>query len=286
VSGFRFVFMADCQLGCYATFSGMTPTEVEWFAARDMRVEAVHRVEGWEWDAQQLHATVAAANTLDPAFVIIGGDMVDDPEDAGQYDAVRRITAELHGPVHWVPGNHDCATDATAPTSQSLAAYRGRFGPDHHAFEHEGSFFVIVNTAVLAHPEHVPDELDRQLAFLESALHDATRAGARHILAFGHHPLFTRDADEPDSYWNVPQPQRRTVLQLLDAFGVRAFFSGHWHRNGGGWAGGLEVVVSGPVGYPLGADPSGFRIVDVTDDGVAHRYVALDEMASLGPSDG
>ena len=27
-AGFRFVFMADCQLGCYATFSGMTDDDL------------------------------------------------------------------------------------------------------------------------------------------------------------------------------------------------------------------------------------------------------------------
>ena len=47
MSGFRFLFMADCQLGCYATFSGMTQEDVEDFAQRDMAVRPVPRVEGW-----------------------------------------------------------------------------------------------------------------------------------------------------------------------------------------------------------------------------------------------
>jgi hypothetical protein len=38
------------------------------------------------------------------------------------------------------------------------------------------------------------------------------------------------------------------------------------------------MVTSGPVGYPLGDDPSGVRVVAVGESGVAHRYSALDEL--------
>jgi 3',5'-cyclic AMP phosphodiesterase CpdA len=178
-----------------------------------------------------------------------------------------------------VPGNHDCAFDFTVPTEESLAAYRGRFGPDTAMFAYAGAFFVTLNTVVLDHPEAVPDELERQLAFLESSLREARRQSARSIVVFGHHPLFTEHRDEPDTYWNIPQPRRGVLLDLLKNFGVRAYFSGHWHRNGGGWDGDLEVVVSGPVGYPLGEDPSGFRMVNIAGDRLTHHYVALRDSA-------
>jgi hypothetical protein len=35
------------------------------------------------------------------------------------------------------------------------------------------------------------------------------------------------------------------------------------------------MVTSGPVGYPLGDDPSGLRIVDVGEERVLHEYVPL-----------
>jgi len=53
---------------------------------------------------------------------------------------------------------------------------------------------------------------------------------------------------------------------------------GHWHRNGGGSAGDLDVLVTGAVGYPLGNDPSGLRIVDVGADDIEHEYVALEDL--------
>lgn len=280
---FRFVFMADCQLGCYASFSGMSAEDVRRCAGNDMRVWPVPAVEGWEWDAQQLEAAVTAVTRIRPAFVVVGGDMVDDLAVEGQYTDLRRIVAGLGDiPVHWVPGNHDAAFDFTVPTAASLAAYRERFGPDHYAFDHAGAAFIVVNTVVWDHPEEVPDELDRQLSWLETALEDARRRRARHVLVFGHHPLFVHHPDEPDSYWNIPLARRGRLLRLLKAFGARAFFCGHWHRNGGGWDDDLEVAVTGPVGYPLGADPSGFRVVDVGENAVEHRYVALDAVTTPG----
>ncbi|MPZ72505.1 MAG: hypothetical protein GEU74_04635 [Nitriliruptorales bacterium] len=288
MAAFRFLFMADCQLGCYASFSGMTPGDVAAYAQRDMVVQPAPAARGWEWDASRFRDAIAAANRLRPAFVVMGGDMVDDPHNEGQYAEVQRIAAELDSiPIHWVPGNHDAADDRVVPTTGSLAAYRKRFGPDHYTFERDGVMFIAVNTVVWDHPEQVPDELDRQLAALETALREARGQRYRHVLVFGHHPLFTSHPDEPDSYWNIPLARRLDTLRLLRAFGTRAFFCGHWHRNGGGSDGALEVVVTGPVGYPLGADPSGFRIVDVDDDEVTHRYVGLDVAAPVrqrGPS--
>lgn len=274
VDGFRFLFMADCQLGCYATFSGMTEGDVARFARRDMQVEAVPRVHGFEWDARRYEKAVAMANELAPVFVVMGGDMVDDPVSDEQYREVLRITGRLDAPMHWVPGNHDIGRDGDRPTRDGLAAYRDRFGPDHYAFVHGGTTVIVVDTPVWVHADRLPREWDRQLRFLRSALGEAQERPGPTIVC-GHHPLFTRDPDEPDSYWNVPLERRTLLLDLLDRHGVSTYLCGHWHRNGGGRYGGVEVAVTGPVGYPLGDDPSGFRVVDVGGDGVDHDYVPL-----------
>ncbi len=271
---FRFVFMADCQLGCYATFSGMGAADVERFAVRDMVVPRVPPVTGFAWDAERYEEAVAAANRLDPAFVVMGGDMVDDPDDEAQYKEVMRITAGLDAPMHWVPGNHDIGADTNVPSPASMATYRERFGPDHYAFQHGGANLVVVDTVVWAHAEAVPDEWDAQLAFLRTELAAAQRRGGP-VIVCGHHPLFTRAPDEPDDYWNIPQPRRQLLLDLLVDHGVGLYLCGHWHRNGGGRYGDLEVAVTGPVGYPLGEDPSGFRLVEVAGDAVRHEYLPL-----------
>lgn len=269
--------MADCQLGCYASFSGLDDREVAELAARGIHVVRTPSVQGCDWDASRYEAAIAAANRLQPRLVVMGGDMVDDPSSTYQYDEVMRITGQLEDiPLHWVPGNHDIGEDTVVPTEASIAAYRERFGPDHYAFEVENTAFVVVDTVVWDHPEKVPAEAERQAAWLEETLAAARRREPDHILVFGHHPPFTMHPDEPDSYWNLPGPRRRWLLDLLRRHGARAFFCGHWHRNGGGRVGEVEVAVTGPVGYPLGDDPSGFRVVDVAPDMVTHRYVTLD----------
>jgi 3',5'-cyclic AMP phosphodiesterase CpdA len=274
VDSFRFIFMADCQLGCYASFSGMDNADIARFAARDMRVEAVPITSDFDWDAEQYRRAVAAANRLGVDFVVMGGDMVDSPASEPQREALLQITAGLEVPMHWVPGNHDAADDTVVPSTGSLRRYRSTFGPDHYSFEHDGVTFIVANSVIWQQPQLVGDEWDSQFAELEAALRAAR--GSRHIVVFGHHPLFTAEANESDDYWNIPVVRRRPILDLFAVHQVRAYFCGHWHRNGGGVDGNLEVVVTGPVGYPLGADPSGFRVVDVDDAGLHHRYVPLE----------
>ena len=64
--------------------------------------------------------------------------------------------------------------------------------------------------------------------------------------------------------------------------GVKAVFSGHYHRNAGGWYRGLEMVVSLAIGCQLGEDKHGLRVVLVTDEKIVHRYYSLDELSSQG----
>jgi hypothetical protein len=40
------------------------------------------------------------------------------------------------------------------------------------------------------------------------------------------------------------------------------------------------MVSSGPVGYPLGEDPSGYRVVRLDRKGVRHEYLPLTGVAS------
>jgi 3',5'-cyclic AMP phosphodiesterase CpdA len=280
----RFVFMADCQLGAYASFSGLTEAAAKGYAERGMTVRAAPAVEGFAWDAERYRRAIAATNRLSPDFVVMGGDMLNDPRREDEYDEVLRITGRLRAeiPMYWVPGNHDVAFDGVVPTTDSVAAYRRRFGPDAYAFDRSGVGFVVVNTVIWDHPEEIPGSWEAQMAFLEGALVAARGRGNAHIIVFAHHPLFTASPDEDDSYWNIAPERRSVVLDLLAAHRVSTVFSGHWHRNGGGMAGDTEVVVSGPVGYPLGTDPSGLRIVEVSDGAVEHRYVSLHELDGEG----
>lgn len=279
MTDFRFLFLADTQLGCYATFSGFTDEEILEYEAKGMRVQKVPRVEGFEWDARQYRRAVEVVNATRPAFVVIGGDMIDDPNSEEQTEEFLAITALIDDDVavHWVPGNHDIAFDFTAPTKESIDAYRAVFGPDHYAFTFGDWLFLALNTPVIDHPEHVPDEWERQYEFLADELDQASSLGVEHVVLFGHHPLFLESSGEPDTYWNLPLERRRPILDLIHKSRVRIGFAGHWHRNAVGHDGGYTQVTSGPVGYPLGVDPSGYRVVDVAGADVEHSYHDLEQ---------
>ncbi|KAI9526740.1 Serine/threonine-protein phosphatase cpped1 [Dissostichus eleginoides] len=66
--------------------------------------------------------------------------------------------------------------------------------------------------------------------------------------------------------------------------GVKAVFSGHYHRNAGGLHDGLDMVVSSAIGCQLGDDAHGLRVVLVTDEAIVHRYVSLEQL-SVGGAD-
>lgn len=274
-SRFRCVFLADTQLGCYATFSGLDADQVAAYAEIGMRVRQAPAVTGMEWDVSRYERAVEMINHLRPAFVLIGGDLIDDANSDDQTEEFFRITRMLDPEigVRLVPGNHDIAPDAVMPTVESIARYRERFGSDYYSFVHHRTLFVVMNTTVIDHPEWVVSEWEAQFEFLEGEL--TAGRDVDHVVLVGHHPLFLHRADEPDIYWNLPRERRSQILGLTRAAGVRLGLAGHWHRNHQATSSGFTQVISGPVGYPLGDDPSGLRTVTVDPEAITHEYVPL-----------
>ena len=203
--------------------------------------------------------------------------MTNDADDLDQLAELRRITAKLDGniPIYWVAGNHDVAN---RPTMETLVQYRQRFGEDNYSFDHKGSHFVVINSCVCFDPTDVPDEWESLVAFLETDLREARSDGSKPILVFLHHPLFLDSPDDPDGYFVIPTQRRAVLLDIMKANNVSAVFAGHVHRNILGRDGDLQMVTSGAVGYPLGDDPSGVRVVKVLDDSIEHEYFGLDDL--------
>jgi len=217
---------------------------------------------------------VANANRLKPMFAIVCGDLTNKTGDAQQIAEYHRIAAKLDPAIKFysVAGNHDVGNE---PTPESLARYRKNYGPDWYSFEAKGIYGIVLNSSVIAFPAKVEAEAARQEIWLRSELAKAKLSG-RTIVIFQHIPWFLATPDEPDQYFNVTQPIRAKYLQLFADSGVRYIFAGHYHRNATGeGAGGLAMITTGPVGMPIGPDPSGFRIVTVTGSTLKQEYVSL-----------
>ena len=225
---------------------------------------------------------VANVNRLHPRFVVICGDLINKTGDPSQMAEYFRITAKIDKsiPVFAVAGNHDVGND---PTPTSLAAYREHYGPDYYSLREGEIYGIVLNSSLISAPAKAQAEADKQEAWLTRELATAKASGARHIVVFQHHSWFLEDPREPAQYFNIPLEQRRRYLAMLKAAGVRYVFAGHYHRNAYGKDGDLEMITSGPVGRPLGNDPSGIRIVTERENGLEHRYFTLGDIPNQFP---
>jgi len=251
---FFFVQLADPQFGMYRI-------------GRDFKHEREHVAKA-----------VRAINRLRPDFVVICGDLVNKAGNEKQIKAFKESFAALDStiPLYLVAGNHDVGN---TPTIKSLQAYRRTFGQDYYSFEHRGVRFIVLNSSLLKGPGSARTEAKEQDEWFQSLLqpHHTPRDNGRTSLLL-HHPFFVKNAEESDKYQNIPSKTRMAYLHLLDETGVKNVFAGHLHHNAGGVYKGVEVTASGPVGLPLGTDPSGLRIVEVGPNGLRHRYYSLDDV--------
>jgi len=254
---FFFVYMADPQLGMM----------------EDDR--------SWDQELALVRKAVREVNRLRPRFVVIGGDMTNQSAGSPKHDAqVRALQRELalvspSIPVVYVAGNHDVGNK---PTPASLAVYRAWYGDDWFEFWVGGVRFIVLNTALYGDDSAAPTDGERQRRWLETQLSAAMGPKPVHTIVLQHAPWFLTSPDEPDRYEVVPRAARLPALRLLHQAGVSAAFAGHYHKCARARDGNLEMVVSGPVGKPLGRDPSGFTVVKVYRDRVAHAYYPLEEV--------
>ena len=214
---------------------------------------------------------IASVNRLKPQFVVITGDLTNKAADADQIAEFHRIAKKLDPAIklYNVAGNHDVRNE---PTPESLTVYRKNWGPDYYTFDSLDMRGIVLNSSLIQAPINVQSEADKQEQWLREQLAKAKADGKR-IVIFQHIPFFLKTGDEPDQYFNVPQKYRSRYLALLHQYGVQFVFAGHYHRNAEGHDGDLDMVVTGPVGMPIGPDPSGFRIVRL--DSMLHPYISL-----------
>ncbi len=239
------------------------------------------------WGSQESWATaIRHANRLKPAFVAVCGDLlnrngnpanVDLAKDERRAKAYLEETAKLDKGIglYNVAGNHDvCNT----PTAESLQWYRKRFGKLWYSFTHGNCLFLVLESDVMKNPKGVPDTAGKQMKWLRGTLAAARGKSYRHKIVFMHHPMCLKAVDEKSVYFNMPLELRKELLDMFSAHGVRATFSGHYHRNVYVKAGDIELVTSASTGKALGKDPLGFRIVKVYSGRIEHTYYGYNDL--------
>ena len=270
-----FVQMADPQFGMFSSVSKFSDADKAERRQRGINIEYTGPIlEGLAKETSLFTEAIETANKIKPDFVVICGDMVHNSNSDEQFQELIRISRLLNEDIklYWVAGNHDVGDK---PTRAGLAQYKEQFGEYNYSFQEENCYFIVLNSSICYDPGSVPDEWDSLISFLEKELQIAASAQQRHKIIFMHHPLFLNDPNEGDNYFVIPSARRAKIIDLITEYDVSAVFTGHLHRNNYQKIGNTELVSTGPVGFPLGEDPSGIRHVQVDDNSLTHEYLGL-----------
>jgi hypothetical protein len=297
----------------------------------------------WEIEKEYSRKAIAAINALEdrPLFCVICGDLVDmmadlfvhtpkpitittttsesssprywtreecDQIQAQQNVEFRQIWQNLHPDIALVClcGNHDVGN---RPTTATIQRFTNQYGDDYLAFWANGTYNIVLNSALFNDPTETEQLYQDQLAWLEQRLQYATRQKARQIFVFSHHPWFLYTEDERaedlkgfcqvagmtiyDGYFHIPIQYRKVALDLFQKYHVAAAFCGHFHQNLiAKTSFGMDVIITGPLSLMLQSSgipadfnepqKQGYRRVLIQHDpdggptSFSHEFIVLD----------
>ncbi|MDP4283692.1 MAG: metallophosphoesterase [Bacteroidota bacterium] len=275
---YLFCILSSAIFGCTSKYIANDTKTSFFFQMADPQFGMFTNDTNFVQETINFEKAISAANRLHPTFVIVCGDLVNQLERRDEITEYKRIAGKLDPsiPLYNVAGNHDVGR--TQPTPTGLANYRKNFGPDYYTFRSGNIYGIVLNSSLFFDPSLVEEEAARQDAWLRSTLKKAHEIKNINIVIFQHIPWFVSQPDEKDGYFNIPLERRKIYLDLFHQYGVKYIFAGHLHRNSIGQYQGIEMVTTGPLGKPLGKDPSGFRIVTIKNNHLTHQYFSLDSI--------
>lgn len=224
---------------------------------------------GYEHDVKTFELAVTQINALAPDFVLICGDLVSKANDKSFAD-FKRIKAGFKIPCYCAAGNHDVGNE---PTAESLEYYRKTIGKDFYQVEHKGYTFLVANTQLWKAP--VQGESEKHDAWFKAALKGAKKKGSP-VVVVTHYPLFVKDADEKENYYNIAPAKRKELLALFKTQGVVAMLAGHTHKLVVNDYQGIQMVNGETTSRNFDKRPLGFRLWTAAEQGtLSHQFVKL-----------
>lgn len=224
---------------------------------------------GYEKDVKSFKQAVKQINALKPDFVVICGDLVNNPDDKSFAD-FNRIKSKLTVHCYCAPGNHDLLNK---PTAASLKRYRKLIGKDYYTIKHKGYTIVVTNTQLWKAP--LKGESEKHHAWVVKTLRNAKDRNSPAFIV-GHYPLYFRSPEEGEHHSNFPLATRKELLALYKECGVIAVLAGHAHKRMINEYQGIQLVNGETTSVNVDKRPLGFRRWRVTSPkSVRHVFVPL-----------
>ncbi len=168
-----------------------------------------------------------------PEAVLIAGDIVDTPGSQVEIDVFLHIMNELDPAIPWhaIPGNHDIGHSAEE-LDWWLEEMPNGFDPDVPYYSLDVTPWIRF-VGVVSHyyrTDLVGSPLrSAQHAWLDSKL-QATQNEGRTAILFVHYVPYIFSRTEADAWYNLHEPGRTDLLDLMDLYQTPTLFAGHNHQ--------------------------------------------------------
>jgi len=173
-----------------------------------------------------------------PDLVVNTGDLAfDAPTSPDDLKFAKELHDALPVPCRHLPGNHDVGDNPTVvgPAPKQPATERERqnylsvIGEDRWRFDAAGWCFIGLNSLIMN--TGIESEAE-QFGWLASEL---GRIDGKPVALFLHKPLYLNTPDDPETEGTairyVPQPRRRSLIEMFSAVDLRLVASGHVHQR-------------------------------------------------------
>jgi 3',5'-cyclic AMP phosphodiesterase CpdA len=244
--------------------------------------------------AEGFRAAIQKVNSLDPEFVITGGDLIMDAlgvsyERADSlYSLYEELSVEFTMPVYNTLGNHEVfgiyEKSGVEPghPEYRYGMYEKRLGDPYYSFDHKGWHFMVLNSVMETDERRYIGMIDdEQIEWIKKDLLDVKPSTP--IVISTHIPFITVFTQvlygeyAPD-YHGLVVENAKDVLDLFIGHDLKLVLQGHLHYLEDIEVNGVHYITGGAVSARWWNGPNhgveeGFLMIQTKDNDFCWEYV-------------
>ena len=246
---YYFGILADPQLGMFQTYEKSSEYRAKF------NIKPGNNGSDFQLELNTLKAAIENILTIDPVFIVILGDLVNQvplgavkknlkglsPEQSNeinklQYSSLKIVFDEVEVPIFVLPGNHDLGDDFE---KKALKIYNKQWGADYYQFVIGETGFLFLNS------QHWKNKVnheagEQQFVWIEETLNLWTiRGKMNRLVIFTHIPFWKNSRNEfvEKNSSHEGQVLRKEITDrfflLVETYfkGEVKIFAGHVHRD-------------------------------------------------------